>query len=157
MINSWLEIGCHCKQLKIEHVFWPRKVSMLKIRINNFSLGVEKFEIQLWFTEKINSVLLTCFRIQVWLSKSPEQLSAQKIFDETVNWHTAYVFNVIVLYTVQCSQVQRHWKPDLTHRHLTIYCRLRFGISLLYKSVFHLNSLTAQLSYEGRAAVEGGK
>jgi hypothetical protein len=28
---------------------------------------------------------------------------------------------------------------------------------LLYKSVFHLNSLTAQLSYEGRAAVEGGK
>jgi hypothetical protein len=35
--------------------------------------------------------------------------------------------------------------------------RLRFGSSLLYKSVFHLNRLTAQLSYEGRAAVEGGK
>jgi hypothetical protein len=35
--------------------------------------------------------------------------------------------------------------------------RLRFGSSLLYKSVFHLDSLTAQLSYEGRAAVEGGK
>jgi hypothetical protein len=35
--------------------------------------------------------------------------------------------------------------------------RLRFGFSLLYKTVFHLNSLTAQLSYEGRAAVEGGK
>jgi hypothetical protein len=33
--------------------------------------------------------------------------------------------------------------------------RLRFGSSLLYKSVFHLNCLTAQLSYEGRAAVEG--
>jgi hypothetical protein len=35
--------------------------------------------------------------------------------------------------------------------------RLRFGSSLLYKSVFHLIRLTAQLSYEGRAAVEGGK
>jgi hypothetical protein len=35
--------------------------------------------------------------------------------------------------------------------------RLRFGFSLLYKSKFHLNRLTAQLSYEGRAAVEGGK
>jgi hypothetical protein len=35
--------------------------------------------------------------------------------------------------------------------------RLRFGSSLLYKSVFHLKSLTAQLSYEGRAAVEGDK
>jgi hypothetical protein len=35
--------------------------------------------------------------------------------------------------------------------------RLRFGSSLLYKSVFHLNSLTAQLSYEGRVPVEGGK
>jgi hypothetical protein len=34
--------------------------------------------------------------------------------------------------------------------------RLRFGSSLLYKSVFHLNSLTAQLSYEGRAEDEGG-
>jgi hypothetical protein len=34
--------------------------------------------------------------------------------------------------------------------------RLRFGSSLLYKSVFHLNSLTAQLSYEGRVVVEGG-
>jgi hypothetical protein len=34
---------------------------------------------------------------------------------------------------------------------------LRFGSSLLYKSVFNLNSLTAQLSYEGRATVEGGK
>jgi hypothetical protein len=33
--------------------------------------------------------------------------------------------------------------------------RLRFGFSLLYKTVFHLNSLIAQLSYEGRAAVEG--
>jgi hypothetical protein len=33
--------------------------------------------------------------------------------------------------------------------------RLRFGFSLLYKTVFHLNSLTAQLSYEGRVAVEG--
>jgi hypothetical protein len=35
--------------------------------------------------------------------------------------------------------------------------RLRFGFSLLYKTVFHLNSFTAQLSYEGRAAVEGAK
>jgi hypothetical protein len=35
--------------------------------------------------------------------------------------------------------------------------RLRFGSSLLYKSVFHLNRLTAQLSYEARAAVEEGK
>jgi hypothetical protein len=35
--------------------------------------------------------------------------------------------------------------------------RLRFGSSLLYKRVFHLNHLTAQLSYEGRAAVERGK
>jgi hypothetical protein len=35
--------------------------------------------------------------------------------------------------------------------------RLRFGFSLLYKTVFYLNCLTAQLSYEGRAAVEGGK
>jgi hypothetical protein len=35
--------------------------------------------------------------------------------------------------------------------------RLRFGSSLLYKSVFHLNRLTAQLSYEGRAVVEGGQ
>jgi hypothetical protein len=35
--------------------------------------------------------------------------------------------------------------------------RLSFGSPLLYKSVFHLNRLTAQLSYEGRAAVEGGK
>jgi hypothetical protein len=35
--------------------------------------------------------------------------------------------------------------------------RLRFGFSLLYKAVFHLNSLTAQLSYEWRAAVEGAK
>jgi hypothetical protein len=35
--------------------------------------------------------------------------------------------------------------------------RLRFGFSLIYKTVFHLNSLTAQLSYEGRAPVEGAK
>jgi hypothetical protein len=35
--------------------------------------------------------------------------------------------------------------------------RLRIGFSLLYKSVFHLNCLMAQLSYEGRAAVEGAK
>jgi hypothetical protein len=35
--------------------------------------------------------------------------------------------------------------------------RLRFGFSLLYKTVFHLNCLTAQPSYEGRTAVEGGK
>jgi hypothetical protein len=35
--------------------------------------------------------------------------------------------------------------------------RLRFGSPLLYKSVFHLKRLTAQLFYEGRAAVEGGK
>jgi hypothetical protein len=35
--------------------------------------------------------------------------------------------------------------------------RLSFGLSLLYKSVFHLNSLKAQISYEGRAAVEGAK
>jgi hypothetical protein len=35
--------------------------------------------------------------------------------------------------------------------------RLLFGSSLLYKSVFHLNCLTAQLSYEGRAVVERGK
>jgi hypothetical protein len=35
--------------------------------------------------------------------------------------------------------------------------RLRFGFSLLYKTVFYLNSLTAQPYYEGRAAVEGGK
>jgi hypothetical protein len=34
--------------------------------------------------------------------------------------------------------------------------RLRFGFSLLYKTVFHLNCLTTQLSYEGRAAVKGG-
>jgi hypothetical protein len=27
--------------------------------------------------------------------------------------------------------------------------RLRFGSSLLYKSMFHLNRLTAQLPYEG--------
>jgi hypothetical protein len=41
------------------------------------------------------------------------------------------------------------------HRHLTIYSRLRFGFSLLYKTVSHLNCLKAQLSYEGRAAVKG--
>jgi hypothetical protein len=35
--------------------------------------------------------------------------------------------------------------------------RLRLGFPLLYETVFHLNSLTAQLSYEGRAAVEGDK
>jgi hypothetical protein len=35
--------------------------------------------------------------------------------------------------------------------------RLRLGSPLLYKSEFHLNHLTAQLSYEGRAAVEGVK
>jgi hypothetical protein len=35
--------------------------------------------------------------------------------------------------------------------------RLRFGSSLLYKTMFHLNCLTAQLSYEGRAALEGAK
>jgi hypothetical protein len=35
--------------------------------------------------------------------------------------------------------------------------RLRFGFSLPYKTGFHLNCLTAQLSYEGRAAVEGAK
>jgi hypothetical protein len=35
--------------------------------------------------------------------------------------------------------------------------RLRFGSSLLYECMFHLNCLTGQLSYEGRAAVEGGK
>jgi hypothetical protein len=34
--------------------------------------------------------------------------------------------------------------------------RLRFGFSLLsILTVFHLNSLTAQVSYEGRVAVEG--
>jgi hypothetical protein len=33
--------------------------------------------------------------------------------------------------------------------------RLRFGFSLLYKTVFHFNCLTAQLSYEGRSAVKG--
>jgi hypothetical protein len=43
------------------------------------------------------------------------------------------------------------------HRHLILQYRLRFGSSLLYKSVFHLNRLPAQLSYEGRAAVDGGK
>jgi hypothetical protein len=35
--------------------------------------------------------------------------------------------------------------------------RLRFGFSLLYKTAFHLHCLSAQLSYEGRAAVEGAK
>jgi hypothetical protein len=46
-------------------------------------------------------------------------------------------------------------KARLMHRHLTI-CRLLFGFSLLYtRTVFRLNCLTAQLSYEGRAAVEG--
>jgi hypothetical protein len=35
--------------------------------------------------------------------------------------------------------------------------RLRFGFSLQYKTVFYLNYLTAQLSHEGRAAVEGAK
>jgi hypothetical protein len=43
------------------------------------------------------------------------------------------------------------------HRHLTIYCRLLFGFFLLYtETVFRLNCLTAQPSYEGRAAVEEG-
>jgi hypothetical protein len=35
--------------------------------------------------------------------------------------------------------------------------RQRLGFSLLHKTVFQLNCLTAQLSYEGRAAVEGAK
>jgi hypothetical protein len=37
--------------------------------------------------------------------------------------------------------------------------RLRLGFFLLYtvRTVFRLNFLTAQPSYEGRAAVEGGK
>jgi hypothetical protein len=43
------------------------------------------------------------------------------------------------------------WSTDISQY------RLRLGSSLLYKSVFHLNCLTAQLSYEGRAAAEGGK
>jgi hypothetical protein len=35
--------------------------------------------------------------------------------------------------------------------------RLRFGFSLLYMDRSVLNCLTAQLSYEGKAAVERGK
>jgi hypothetical protein len=52
----------------------------------------------------------------------------------------------------------RLYRIILWHNHTGIsQYRLRFGSSLLYKSVFHLNGLTAQLSYEGRSAVEGGK
>jgi hypothetical protein len=43
------------------------------------------------------------------------------------------------------------WNPQTSHN------RLRFGFSLLYKTVFHLNCLKAKLSYEGRVAVEVAK
>jgi hypothetical protein len=45
----------------------------------------------------------------------------------------------------------RPWTIDISQY------RLLFGFSLLNTDVFHLNCLTAQLSYEGRAAVEGGQ
>jgi hypothetical protein len=50
-----------------------------------------------------------------------------------------------------------HLKIQFVYTTDILQYRLRFGFSLLYKTVFHLNSLTAQLSYEGRAAVEGDK
>jgi hypothetical protein len=56
----------------------------------------------------------------------------------------------LILFTVQYAM-------HCYHRHLTKYSRLRLGFSLLYKTVFHLNCLTAQLSCEGRAVVEGAK
>jgi hypothetical protein len=45
--------------------------------------------------------------------------------------------------------------PGFKHRHLTIYIRLLFGA--IFGPMFRLTCLTAQLSYEGRAAIEGGK
>jgi hypothetical protein len=61
------------------------------------------------------------------------------------------------------SIVHYNLKLDATKDTITVHYtdilqyRLRFGFSLLYKTVFHLNSLTVQLSYEGRAEVEGAK
>jgi hypothetical protein len=61
---------------------------------------------------------------------------------------TSNKFNLIGLSYTSNESV---WATDI------LQYRLRFGSSLLYKTVFQLNSLTAQLSYEGRAAVEGAK
>jgi hypothetical protein len=38
-----------------------------------------------------------------------------------------------------------------------MYIHMHMHATYVYKSGFHLNCLTAQLSYEWRAAVEGGK
>jgi hypothetical protein len=63
----------------------------------------------------------------------------------------AFSFEVLPAIYSMMMQLNSCWPTDI------LQYRLRFGSSLLYKSVFHLNLLTAQLSYEGRAAVEGGK
>jgi hypothetical protein len=71
-------------------------------------------------------------------------------------WRAAPSFQIVVFDSKKCialyDPARRQWAKftDISQY------RLRFGFSLLYKSVFHLNRLTAQLSYEGRAAVEGG-
>jgi hypothetical protein len=43
-----------------------------------------------------------------------------------------------------------------THRHLTIYIDCFLGSFCYIRTVFRLICLTAQPSYEGRAAVHGG-
>jgi hypothetical protein len=56
-----------------------------------------------------------------------------------------------LLYSKDVASVRAHHCSPVTD--ISQY-RLRVGLSLQYKTVFHLNCLTAQLSYEGRAAVE---
>jgi hypothetical protein len=76
----------------------------------------------------------------------PRVLYSKNFFDGNVR----VAMNLCALNTTRSSRV--HVSPTDISQY-----RLRFGSSLLYKSVFYLNCLTAQLSCEGRAAVEGDK
>jgi hypothetical protein len=90
---------------------------------------------------KLNVLFTILFATLILFLKSHHgRLWKASFFPHTAPGHLAKVYKYEVVSTTDISQY-----------------RLRFGSSLLYKSVFHLNRLTAQLSYEGRAAVEGGK
>jgi hypothetical protein len=66
------------------------------------------------------------------------------------NWHWGAVDRVLD------SQVWTQGLPEVRPTD-TLQYRLRFGSLCYIRTVFRLNCLTAQLSYEGRAAVEGAK
>jgi hypothetical protein len=117
------------------------------------------------------------FHIYVLLASAEEGQNGAQL----LNYATTHIANSIVFQSNRSVSSSRQDKRTNLHR-ISIYFikflwplppnpnqpllglstdisqyRLRFGFSLLYKIVFHLNSLTAQLSYEGRAAMEGAK